>query len=77
VWKEGDVFVAAIFGGWYTGRGRTAKEAQANATRAFELEQALLGNYDLGSDGLDMAGTPTRPPSQAVQLTLWSMDDGR
>ncbi len=66
VWREGDVFVAAIFEGWYTGRGKTAREAQANVTRAFELEQALLGNYDLGSD----------EPTQAVQLSFWSMDDG-
>lgn len=65
VWQEDGKFVATIFDGWYVGHGRTAKEAQANVTRAYELEQAALGNYDLGAE-----------ESVPVQLTLWSVSDG-
>ena len=57
--------MATIFDGWYVGRGRTAKEAQTNATRAFENEQALLGGFD------------DERPLEPRQLTLWSMDDGK
>lgn len=65
VWQEEDGFVATIFDGWYVGRGRTAKEAQTNVTRAFENEQALLGGFD------------DERPLEPRQLTLWSMDDGK